>query len=309
MVKYFITFIIAALIVSCNKDSFETYHFFALGTIVDITIPAQESHKLSLINNFINTMADNIKRDERNINNALINQPVNVSDDLIKIYERALFYNSIDNTYNPAAYTVQHLYGFPEGPFVIPDEKLLKNSIQNAGFNNLILQNNKFYKQTNLKIDFSANAKGYIIDKTSEYIKSLNIYNFIINIGGDLYVSGKKNNNYFNIGIKTPENNVLDVIQIADNAVATSGNYERYFIDNGKKYNHIFSGINYMPEEKYQSVSVIAKTAESADGFATLFYLLDIDKIEKYCKLYDMAVLILTKDNNTVKLCGWNKYE
>ena len=64
-----------------------------------------------------------------------------------------------------------------------------------------------------------------------------------------------------------------------------------------------------MAEEKYQSVSVIAKTAENADGFATLFYLLDIDKIEKYCKLYDLAVLILTRDNKTVKLCGWNKYE
>lgn len=309
MTKYFVTFIIAAFIISCDKSGFETYHFFGLGTIIDVTIPKQESDKLPLINNFIKKISDNITNDEKSINNAPINQLVSVSDDFIKIYERALFYYNIDNAYNPAAYTVQHLYGFPEGPFIVPEKKLLEQSIQNAGFYNLVLQNNKFYKKTDLKVDFSANAKGYIIDKTSEYIKSLNIHNFIINIGGDLYVSGKKDNKFFNIGIKTPDNNVLNVVKISNKSVATSGNYERYFIDNGTKYNHIFSGINYVPEEKYQSVSVIAKTAENADGFATLFYLLDIDKIEKYCKLYDLAVLILTMDNKTVKLCGWNKYE
>lgn len=295
--------------ISCNRESFETHHFFGLGTVIDITLPKKESEKLRLINEFINKLSDNISKDEKNINNAPVNELISVSDDFIKIYKRALFYHNIDNTYNPTAYTVQYLYGFPEGPFKVPDEKNLLQSIKNAKFNNLILQNGKFYKKTKLMVDFSANAKGYIVDKTAEYMESLHINNFIINIGGDLYVSGKKNNDKFNIGIKTPDNHILNVIKIENMAVATSGNYERYFIDNGKKYNHIFSGITYLSEEKYQSVSVIAKSAENADGFATLFYLLDVDKIEKYCKLYDIAVLILTKDNMTVKLCGWNKYE
>ena len=175
MTKYCVTFIIAAFIISCDKSGFETYHFFGLGTIIDVTIPKQESDKLSLINNFINKISDNITNDEKSINNAPINQLISVSDDFIKIYERALFYYNIDNAYNPAAYTVQYLYGFPEGPFIVPDKKLLEQSIQNAGFYNLVLQNNKFYKKTDLKVDFSANAKGYIINFSP-------LYFFIISI-------------------------------------------------------------------------------------------------------------------------------
>lgn len=280
-----------------------------MGTVIDITLPKKESNKLKLINSFIYKISDNITLDEKNINNSPVNKPVSVSNDFINIYKRALFYHNIDNTYNPAAYTVLHLYGFPEGPFKVPDNNKRLQSIQYAKFDNLVLHNGKLYKKAKLMVDFSANAKGYIVDKTVEYMKSLNIHDFIINIGGDLYVSGKKNNNKFHIGIKTPDNKILNIVKVENMAVATSGNYERYFISSGQKYNHIFSGTNFISEEKYQSVSVIAKTAENADGFATLFYLLDIYKIEKYCKLYDIAVLILTKDNMTVKLCNWNKYE
>ena len=165
------------------------------------------------------------------------------------------------------------------------------------------------YKTTNLSVDFSANAKGYIVDKTVEYMKNLNIKNFIINAGGDLYVNGSNNNGNFKIGIKAPDNNILNIVKIKNKALATSGNYERYFIKDGKKYNHIFSGVKHLSEEKYQSISIIADKVEYADGFATLFYLLDIDKIEKYCKLYNVAVLILTNNNKIVKLCNWEQYE
>ena len=140
-------------------------------------------------------------------------------------------------------------------------------------------------------------------------MKNLNIKNFIINAGGDLYVNGSNNNGNFKIGIKAPDNNILNIVKIKNKAVATSGNYERYFIKDGKKYNHIFSGVKHLSEEKYQSISIIAHKVEYADGFATLFYLLDIDKIEKYCKLYNVAVLILTNNNKIVKLCNWEQYE
>ncbi len=92
-------------------------------------------------------------------------------------------------------------------------------------------------------------------------------------------------------------------------ALATSGNYERYFIENNKYINHIFEGITFEPVNNYKSVSVIAKNTENADGFATLFYLLDINHITNYCKKFDIAVLILTNNNKIVKLCNWEKYE
>lgn len=309
MVKYLLLCFILIFTISCNKEDFETYHFFGLGTLIDITITEKESDKIPLIINYINQLSDNILRGENNINNALINEPVEISEDLAYIYKRALFYNNISKAYNPAIYTILNLYGFSEGPYKIPDNKSLKDAEKISYFNNLILNDNKIYKKENIKVDFSANAKGYVVDKTADYMKSLNIYNFILNIGGDLYVSGDKNSRLFNIGIKSPEKNVLNIVKLKNKAVATSGSYERYFTAYGKKYNHIFSGTNFLPDEKYISLSVIAENTETADGFATLFYLLDIDKIKKYCKMYNVAVLILTNERKTVKLCNWEQYE
>lgn len=309
MKKFLYLLSFTAIFSSCNKKEFETYHFFALGTLIDITIPSYERDKLYMINEYVNKLSNTISLDENKINNALINQSINISVDTVSIYNRALFYNSIDNVYNPAEHTVLKLYGFPEGPYKIPDNNTLENAKKNAVFKNLVLKDKKIYKTTNLSVDFSANAKGYIVDKTVEYMKNLNIKNFIINAGGDLYVNGSNNNGNFKIGIKAPDNNILNIVKIKNKALATSGNYERYFIKDGKKYNHIFSGVKHLSEEKYQSISIIADKVEYADGFATLFYLLDIDKIEKYCKLYNVAVLILTNNNKIVKLCNWEQYE
>ncbi len=309
MKKYLYIFIFIIIFSACSKEEYKTHHFFGMGTLIDITLPANESDKLYLINKYIINLSNSIANDEKNINNAEINKYINVSNDIIKIYKRALIYHNIDKIYNPAEYTVLNLYGFPEGPYIIPDNNTLENAKKNAVFSNLKLENNKMYKTSNLLVDFSANSKGYIVDKTAAYIKELKIDNFIINAGGDLYVSGVKSNGKFNIGIKSHDNSILNVIKLQNKAVATSGNYERYFIENRKRYNHIFSGINHNSEEKYQSVSVIAENTENADGFATLFYLLSIDKIEKTCKLYNVAVLILTNENKIVKLCNWEQYE
>lgn len=311
MKKAVILIILFLIISACSKEKFVTYHFFSLGTIIDITIQEKYSKYLPEINKYINHLSEIIIIDEKNINTAPANEKINISKETIEIYKRSAFYYNLSKKYDPSSYTVSSLYGFPEGPYHIPDEKILADAKSKAGFDKLILNNNYFIKKSNLLIDFSANAKGYIVDKTAEYMKNFSIDNFIINAGGDLYVAGKKNKEYFNTGIINPDNKTmpLSIVNIENMALATSGNYERYFVENNKYISHIFEGITFEPVNNYKSVSVISNNTEQADGFATLFYLLDINEITNYCKKFNIAVLILTNNHKTVKLCNWEKYE
>ena len=311
MKKTVIVILLFTVIPARSKEKFITYHFFSLGTIIDITIQEKYAEYLPEINKYINNLSDIILLDEKNINTAYADEKINISKETIDIYKKSIFYYNISIKYDPSSYTVSSLYGFPEGPYHIPAEKDIINAKINAGFDKLILNNDYFIKKSNLLVDFSANAKGYIVDKTVEYMKNLSIDNFIINAGGDLYISGKKNKEYFNTGIIDPDNKntTLSIVNIENMALATSGNYERYFIENDKYISHIFEGITYEPVNNYKSVSVIAENAEKADGFATLFYLLDINEITNYCKKFNVAVLILTNNHKIVKLCNWEKYE
>ena len=299
------------IISACSKEKYNTYHFFALGTIVDITIQEKYADYLPEIMNYMNNLADNISNDEKIISQAEINSRIPVSKDLSHILERADFYYNINHKYDPTSYTVSSLYGFPEGPYIIPDEEKINTAKKYAGFSNILLKDNTVIKKSPLLVDFSANAKGYIVDKTLSYMKSKSLDNFIINAGGDLFISGMKNKKYFNTGIINPDNKSkpLSIINITNKAVATSGNYERYFIMNNKYINHIFEGVTFEPVNNYKSVSVIAENTEKADGFSTLFYLLDMNEITNYCKKFDIAVLILTNNNKIVKFCNWEKYE
>lgn len=311
MKKTVLIILLCCIISSCSKTKFVTYHFFSLGTIINITIQEKYAKYLPEINKYINQLSDIILADEKKINTSPVNEKINISKETIEIYKKSIFYYNISQKYDPSSYTVASLYGFPERKYHIPAEKDIIYAKSNAGFDKLVLNNNYFIKKSNLLIDFSANAKGYIVDKTAEYMKNLSIDNFIINAGGDLYVSGKKNKEYFNTGITNPDNKTmpLSIVNIENMALATSGNYERYFIENNKYINHIFEGITFEPVNNYKSVSIIAENTEKADGFATLFYLLNINETTNYCKKFNIAVLILTNNNKIVKLCNWEKYE
>lgn len=311
MKKSVVVILLLFIISACSKEKFVTYHFFSLGTIIDITIQEKYAGYLPEINRYINNLSEIILIDEKKINTSQINEKINLSKETTDIYKRSVFYYNLSKKYDPSSYTVSSLYGFPEGPYHLPAEKDLTYAKSNAGFEKLVFNDNHVSKKSNLLIDFSANAKGYIVDKTAEYMQNLSIDNFIINAGGDLYVSGKKNKERFNTGIINPDNKTmpLSIVNIENMALATSGNYERYFIENNRYISHIFEGVTFEPVNNYKSVSVIAENTEKADGFATLFYLLDINEITNYCKKFNIAVLILTNNHKIVKLCNWEKYE
>lgn len=308
----FLLFIISAC--SFNSKYVEKI-FFEMGTVISITMDEKKYKYISDIIEYMNNLADTIKKDEYNLSNAKPETDVKISNHTMYLYKEALNYYKISNKlYDPTAYTISSLYGFPEGKdYKIPAVDDLKYAKQNAGFQYVSAGDETLKKSTNLKIDFSANSKGYIVDKTVNYMRKKGIKNFIVNAGGDVYCSGKKNKYQFKVYIEDPDRKnkgILSIIRLENKAVATSGDAERFFYDvNGNKITHIFSGITFEPVDNYKSISVIADTTEKADGFATLYYLLSVDEISKLCKQMNTPVLIYTTDKQKIKLCNWENYE
>jgi thiamine biosynthesis lipoprotein len=122
-------------------------------------------------------------------------------------------------------------------------------------------------------LDMSAIAKGYAVDKVAELLSSKKITNYMVEIGGEVKTAGKNNKDEsWKIGIETPDSpvNIQKVISIGDYSIATSGDYNNYFEENGIRYSHTIDPRTGMPiTHKLASVTVIHSNCALADAYAT----------------------------------------
>ena len=134
-----------------------------------------------------------------------------------------------------------------------------------------------FLETAGMKIDLGGIAKGYAIDRGIEVLKEQGIEHFFLNAGGDIRVSGMaKDGRSWRVGIRHPRDpaGLIASFDLEDHAVATSGDYERYKMFDGRRYHHVLDPRTGYPGTKCQSVTVLAPTAEEADVLATYLFLL-----------------------------------
>lgn len=306
--KIVLSTLIVIFIISCHK-TFITKTGFWMGTIVDITFDPDYGELMDKALKYLETLENKINKFQNDLSNKKV---AKLDNDTKYLISRNEFLKTLSGgRFDISIGTISYLYGFPEGPFDVPKEDVILKSLEKIHKNRFIVDDNNVYKSEDVKIDMGAYAKGYIVDKVSEYLKKEGMRNFIFNAGGDLFASGSKNGKKWKIAIKHPEteSKFLSVISLSDKAVATSGNYERYFEKGGKRYIHIFDALTGKNANNYQSVSVIAENVEKADGLSTVFFLLSVDEIKDICAKQKTPVLIYTIDNNLLKLCGWENFE
>jgi FAD:protein FMN transferase len=156
-------------------------------------------------------------------------------------------------------------------------EKLdsLKNLV---GMEKVSLVDGKLVKSNpDVTLDFNAIAQGYSVDVIYNYMSDTGIDNFLVEIGGEVRAKGTKGGALWRIGIDRPEDfNVTPgqqlqaIIKISDQSIATSGNYRKFYIEDGVKYSHtIDPRTGYPAKNKLLSVTIIARECAIADGIAT----------------------------------------
>ncbi len=313
-INYALISSLTLMLSGCFESSYDTRTFYAMDTFLSITMKKDDMPKLDNAIEYINTLADNITSDEEKVAAAPINTNISVGDDFMALYNVSKeFASGNDGAYDPTASTITKHYGFGSDEYQIPDASTLKRAIKTAGFDKLIIiDNNTVKKSTDVEIHFGAAGKGYIADKAAQYLNEQGVNGFVINIGGDMIVSGDKEGKPFVIGITNPmqPNTVINVVKIIDRGVATSGNYERSFKDaKGETINHIFDVKTGESINTHSSVSVITDNGTMADIYATYYYTLPIEKIADECIENNTPVLVIDNENNMHKLCAWEEYE
>jgi len=186
-----------------------------------------------------------------------------------------------------------------------PSEKDLKRSLDLVGFRNVLInQGGKiFLKKGGMSIDLGGIAKGYAVDKVFEKLKKLGYQNLIVNAGGDLRAGGLKFGQPWSIGIQDPRipDKILAKVSFTEGAIATSGDYEKYFIYQGKRYHHIFNPRNGLPEEECQSVTIVYKDGMISDAFSTTVFVLGPEKGYSLCqRVGGMDCLIVDKEGKII---------
>jgi len=163
----------------------------------------------------------------------------------------------------------------------------------------------KVVKPKNAELDFSAVAKGYAVDILAEYLKSKNIINLMIDIGGEVYASGKNpSNSSWKVGLNTPKESAAlrdfeHIVSLDNLALASSGNYRNFHIVDGKKYGHEINPVTGFPElNDLLAVSVAAPTCAEADAIATAAMIMGMEAALKYINSYEHVEACLFFSNN-----------
>jgi FAD:protein FMN transferase len=176
-------------------------------------------------------------------------------------------------------------FGFKNKEEVTP--ALIDSLLEFVGFEKVYLADDRIVKlDDRVQFDFNAIAKGYAADVAGAFLESKGIEVYLVEIGGDLLARGvKPDGSHWRIGLELPAETMDSpqewnyMVEIRDNGVATSGNYRRYFEENGQRYSHtIDPQTGYPVKHNLLSVSVFAPDAMSADAYATAFMVMGLDK-------------------------------
>ncbi len=244
---------------------------------------------------YINSAVTEIKRIEKLISSwdsksqtSLINKyagikPVAINKELIDLIKRSIQLSKItEGAFDITYASMDKIWKFDGSMKEMPSESQISASVKNIGYQNIIIDDiaqTVFLKHTGMKIGFGAIGKGYAADKAKSLLLNLGVKSGIINASGDLNAWGKKpDNTNWLVGITNPLNTakVFSWLPIDNQAVVTSGNYEKFVVFNGQRYAHIINPRTGYPTTGVKSVTIFAPKAELADALATSVFVMGV---------------------------------
>lgn len=221
-------------------------------------------------------------------------EAVPVSQDILNVITASIAGSQIsDGAFDITTTPITRLYGFGTDNKQEPTNAELQNAMKNLGYQYIKIDHEKrtvrFLKKS-LMLDLGGIIKGYAVDEAIKVLKANGIKSALVNAGGNIYALGKNRGKKWTIGIKNPKDTskiTKDIIQLSNNACATSGDYEQYFFEDNKKISHIFNPKTGQPsnlENSIRSVTVIADNATEADIFSTACFVLGPERANELIK-------------------------
>lgn len=239
-------------------------------------------------------------------------RPVKVSPEVFSLIERAKKIAEITNGAFDITYaSMDKIWRFDGTMDKFPSEQEVKASIAKVDYSRIQLNPETsavFLPEKGMKIGFGAIGKGFAADKAKELMVKKEVMGGVINAGGDLTTWGtKETKERWTVGITNPldKEKVFSWLPVVESSVATSGNYERFFHYEGKKYTHIIDPRSGYPTTGTRSVTVFAQKAELCDALATAVFVMGRDSgIHMINQLDGVEVVVIDDQNKVHKSSG-----
>jgi len=220
---------------------------------------------------------------------------VTLSDYFIRCFNASKeIFDASDGAFDITVAPIVNAWGFGFTEKADPDSMMIDSLLQYVGMDHIRIENDRIVKDfPGIMLDVNAIAQGYAVDIVSEYFESKEISNYLVEIGGEVRAKGKNaHGNYWRVGIDKPIDGIQlpglqmeAVVSLKNRSLATSGNYRRYYIKDGIKYSHtIDPSTGYPVQHNLLSATVVTDDCMTADGFATAFMVVGVDKSKSILK-------------------------
>jgi FAD:protein FMN transferase len=185
------------------------------------------------------------------------------------------------------------------------DESIRDSLLSLVGMDKVSLANGRLIKSDpRITLDFNAIAQGYSVDIVCDHFDQLKIKSYLVEIGGEVRVKGTRNGNPWRIGIDSPDdNNMLPgdnlqaIIKMTDKSLATSGNYRKFYVENGMKYSHtIDPRTGYPAKNQLLSATILAEKCSIADGYATACMVMGKEKSIEFILKNNLEAYLIYSD-------------
>jgi thiamine biosynthesis lipoprotein len=317
-----------ALLTSCEQPVKQyNYSIFAFGTLINITLydidknlaetafqqlqkdfDFYHQHWSPWTNGDLAQLNSQLEKTDVNSGN---NVPLPVPEHLVPLIKNSIeLSEQSEHFYNPTIGKLINLWQFHkyrDKNIQPPADSQIHRLLQdNPQMSDLTFDKHNQLINTNpaVSLNFGAFAKGYAIGLELKQLQKLNIQNAVINAGGDLSVIGKHGDRLWNIGIRHPrEDSILASIEVKHNeSVFTSGDYERFYFYQGRRYHHILDPGTGYPTADAQSVTVLHQDPGRADAAATAITVAGRKNWQRIAKKMAIHYVLLVDADGNIQL-------
>lgn len=305
---------IVVLLSSCSvqaQDTVSTDESFLMDTVVTQTVYGKNSktvinEALDIMRNIESTYSSYLDSSViTKINHNAGISPVAVSSEQWNVMNRCVEFSEesgglFDLTISPLVKLWNITGDYPK----IPSEEEISKARSLIDYRSVILDEEKgtvYLTHPNMELDFGATVKGYAVQKVLELYQQSGITGGILSLGGNVTTFGTKpDGSPFRTGIRDPNGTATDyfaILELSDQVIATSGAYERFFVEDGKVYHHILNPkTGYPCESDLMSVTVVSNDGLLCDYLSTLFYMLGKDAVVSHLDDSRFSLIAVDKD-------------
>jgi thiamine biosynthesis lipoprotein len=239
------------------------------------------------------------------VNREASKHPVKISRELFRLLQVSVQYSELTHGAFDITYaSVGYLYDFKKG--VHPDQKAIDAALPGINWRHMVLDAKKttvYFTRPGMRIDLGGIAKGYSVDRGIEILQKQGISRAMVNAGGDTRIIGDRFGKPWVVGVRDPdhEGKVFLRLPLTDTAFSTSGDYERYFDENGKRFHHIIDPKTGDSARKCRSVTIISGNATRTDALTkSVFIMGPEDGIAFIDTLPDVDAVAVAPDGRVI---------